>query len=448
MDSESVHAEIRARIERALRRELPEAVWEELVADSYVKDHLNGTLEPEDPEESWRVLKAAAAKRLRFADRVASEASGGAWEIRPTASEKTRAARETVRELPVGPRSAAMARAMSEFFAGLADRHVDVDAFRQRVLGGRLLSPDEAHRLVASCAARVFSSEWFEKWGIPFIGHRAEILDEGPRGEQFNPVDDWVKIRTDPPGVTNTVRYALSREGNQPTRCVVQAGAVRPIVTGLSIPGSDEHEYASWLWPGSVVDKLYDVSEELADTFDWPASPTDAVGRRRNEAAAWFVLTGHVPEVRALEGRWEPKQGKHLNPQWRINLTAAPWVPAEEVARAYRTLRGQLPAGRELPKTLTPLEVARFVRKQERLHDHVRPSWPELFRQWKKLNPGTQIKDYRNFRTYFIRGDATVKELNFGWPRLGERSKVSSTQQILTEQSEGWTVEIPDGVPE
>ncbi len=69
-------------------------------------------------------------------------------------------------------------------------------------------------------------------------------------------------------------------------------------------------------------------------------------------------------------------------------------------------------------------------------------------RRWKELNPDTQIKDYRNFRTYFTRGDAAVKELNFGWPRLGERSKVSSTQQILTEQSEGWTVEIPYGVSE
>lgn len=111
-------------------------------------------------------------------------------------------------------------------------------------------------------------------------------------------------------------------------------------------------------------------------------------------------------------------------------------------------LRGQLPAGRQLPKTPTPLEVARFVREQERLHHHVRPPWPELFRRWKELNPDTQIKDYRNFRTYFTRGDVAVKELNFGWPRLGERSKVSSTQQILTEQSEVWTVEIPDGVPE
>jgi len=86
-------------------------------------------------------------------------------------------------------------------------------------------------------------------------------------------------------------------------------------------------------------------------------------------------------------------------------------------------LRGQIPKGRELPKTTTPLEVARFVWEQERLHGYKEPTpWSALFRRWKDKNPETEIKTYNNFRTLFFRGNRAVKELNFNGPQPTEES--------------------------
>ena len=114
---------------------------------------------------------------------------------------------------------------------------------------------------------------------------------------------------------------------------------------------------------------------------------------------------------------------EHHDLPWRIQLIVPPWVPAEKVLRAYRRLRGQVPKGRELPKTTTPLEVARFVWKQERLHGYREPTpWFTFFQQWKNENPKTDIKDYRNFRTIFFRGNAAVKELNYNWPQPRNKS--------------------------
>ena len=84
---------------------------------------------------------------------------------------------------------------MSELFGLLADQYPEVEEFWEKVLGERFpLSSDEAHALIASCAARAFSPEWFVEWGIPIVGHHAQIFDTGPRGEQdgnARPVRDF-----------------------------------------------------------------------------------------------------------------------------------------------------------------------------------------------------------------------------------------------------------------
>src|SRR5215208_5848461 len=80
--SEQAVVEVREKLERSLQRRLPESVWEDLVDEGYVRDHLGGDLEPGKPEESWRTLREATKKRLRFADRVLSEALGGEQDTR------------------------------------------------------------------------------------------------------------------------------------------------------------------------------------------------------------------------------------------------------------------------------------------------------------------------------------------------------------------------------
>jgi hypothetical protein len=117
--------------------------------------------------------------------------------------------------------------------------------------------------VIASYAARTLCLSQFEEWDIPVVGHRAEVLDTGPQGSDFSPVDGWMTIWVDPPGITKTVRYAYPREGDPNTRCMLRGRAIIPIHTYFPVESHDAHVYPSWLWPGSVVDELYELSVEL-----------------------------------------------------------------------------------------------------------------------------------------------------------------------------------------
>jgi hypothetical protein len=237
-------------------------------------------------------------------------------------------------------------------------------------------------------------------------------------------------IRVDPPGVVKTVRYADRREGDPNTRCVVQRGAVVPIHMPLFLESYrlletlGEYEYPPPLWPGSVVDELYELSFELANAFDWPLEPYeayDALGltRPRSETATWFVLTGEAPLIRPIEARWELKYGTRLmnmSPQRRIRLRIPPWLPEEEALQAFRLLRRERPKGMKLPKEARTLEVARFVYERKRDGYREPPPWKAWFERWNEENPGHRFKTPNHFSTYFSRADARVRGLNFRTP--------------------------------
>ncbi len=419
------------KLRQVLGQDVPNLFWEDRDTRDVVKDYLKAETD-EARKDALGVLEDAARKALRYWDGgrkeglrgVQSGARGGSRDMREAEERDTGGGAQGLdaREL-VGERTRAMTGAMSALFALIGDQLPGVKEFREKVLPGRFLTADEAHALIASCAARTFSLSWFEEWGIPFVGHRAKIVDTGPRGEHYNPIDDWMTIRVDPPGVTKTVRYAYPREGDPNTRCMVQSGSVVPIHTYFPTEFHGDHTYPPWLWPGSVVDKLYELSVELAGAFDWPKGSVEGnlTGTRpKSESAAWFVLTGEAPQVRPINARWEQKSGStHLSPQWRIQLTIPPWLPEEEVLRAFRALRRQRPKGRQMPKMAKPLEVARFVWERERIDGYREPApWTEWLRRWNDKHPGHRIETASNFRTYFFRGDAAVKHLNFDWPNF------------------------------
>jgi hypothetical protein len=207
-----------------------------------------------------------------------------------------------------------------------------------------------------------------------------------------------------------------------------------PIHSDLPIESHGDHVYPSWLWPGSVVDELYDLSVALANAFDWALDPGNLEGTRPlSRTAAWFVLTGEAPPVHPIEARWEPKHGSsHLNPQWRIRLTIPPWLPEEETLLAFRLLRKERTRGLMLPKEARTLEVARFVWERERLDGYREPPpWKAWFVRWNEENPGHTFETSNSFRMAFLRGSAAVKGLNFGRPEFanaaGEHPKTGTT---------------------
>lgn len=391
----------------------------------------------------WGLLEEGARERLGYWDGgreeglkgIQSGARGGSREMREAAARDS--GEEVVGRLDpwelFSDTTRAMVRAMAALFAIAADQIPQVAAFRERVLPGRFLTADEAHGLIASYAARTFSRSWFEEWGIPFVGHHAAVVDTGPRGEQYNPVDDTMTIKVDPPGITKTVRYAWPKEGDSDTRCMARSGAIIPIHDYLPMESHGDHDYASWLWPGSVVDELYELSTELADAFDWSGSSSENLTGTRSwsRAGAWFILTGEAPQVRPIDARWMQKRvssrgSRHLRPQWRIQLTIPPWLPEEEALSALRTLRRQRPGGHKMPKTTKPLDVARFVWDRERLDGHrERPPWTKWVEQWNDEHPGHRIDTASHFRTYFFRGNAAASHLNLD-PPIFERPRSHS----------------------
>ncbi len=418
-------AGVREQLKRSLGQDLPDPIWRSRYIQGTASEYLEALTE-EERIDIWGALEEGARERLGYWSGGREEGLRGVQDGTRGGSREMHEAEERDmsghangldgREL-VGDRTRAMTGAMSALFALLGDQIPEVKEFRERVLPGRFLRPDEAHALIASYAARTLSRSWFEEWDIPFVGHHAEVVDTGPRGEHYNPIDDTMTIHVDPPGITKMVRYAYPREGDPCTRCMVQSGAVIPVHRDFPIESHGAHTYPSWLWPGSVVDELYERSVELAGAFDWPLASSGA--RPLSASGAWFILTGEAPQVRPINAGWEGKHGStHLNPQWRIQLTIPPWLPEEEVLQAFRALRRQRPAGRQMPKTAKPLDVARFVWERERLDGYREPApWTEWVEQWNEEHPGHRFKTASNFRTYFLRGAETVNHLNFDWPK-------------------------------
>jgi hypothetical protein len=464
---EKVHmsedTKIRKDLERAVGR-LSDAVWEDLVEEKIIRMYLEGTLELDDPDKSWETLKSEAQKRVRFAERCVSEAMkqvestegntyddahGGKWRWVPDRASPDKPERderdiESILDyfLFIGPESTAMFGATSDFFEWLANRHPEVVQFRDRVLEGRTLAPDKARRLIGSYAARFFPLEFFIDLEIPVVGHTSEIVGEYEERLHDDEIDHRVTVQVDPPGITERVRYAppdtpMSDEDQIPTWCFLKNSGEVISPYKVEIPADEDiepmrpsssdsnmgpillgnYETASrpWsVWPGSIVDNLYALADELADALRWPQLDTEAEEVRwwRKDAAAEFVLTGVAPQMRPLDARLY-KEGRYPSPRWQIELDVLPWVSAEEVERAYRRMQAQVFKGRRrLPDSKT-LEVARFVWEQDWQHGYNRPTWPALCKRWNEEHPKDQFEDYHHFRTYFKRAEEAVKKLNF-----------------------------------
>jgi hypothetical protein len=455
--NEEAAREVRAKIERALRRKLYDAVWQQLLDAGWVRDYLNGSLE-EDPKKAWDDLMKAAENRLWLVEAVQSEIQDEdlpqsedqvASEAPPREGKEDYPALEAILDflLLIGAKSRPMAQATSSYFVWLVNQHPEVVQFRDEVLGGRILTLEQAHKLLGSYAARFFPLEWFSDWRIPVVGHTSEIIGGYDWGLHEQEVDHRVTLWVEPPGITKRVRYAhpdtliLDEDGDKiSSRCVLmkKRGSVVPPYN-MELPEDPEDMKPTSpppihlrndetpnrpmaVWPGSVVDNLYVLVEELADAFRLPShvGHTKAFRSWSKDAAAKFVLTGVaplatlvplIPLARPIDARLKLEENKYLGSQRRIELNISPWVSAEEVTRAYKRMQKQVLEGRNRQPKPETLEVACFVWEEERRHEYNRPSWPVLCDRWNKEHPKDQFEDYRHFRTYFTRGAEAVKSL-------------------------------------
>ena len=452
---------VRAKLERASRRKLYDAVWQHLLDQGLVRDYLNGSLE-EDPKKAWSVLKEVAENRLQLVDAVQSEIQGDDQPPSEDQGDSEGPPREGKEDYPalevifdffslIDAKSRPMAQATSSYFEWLVNKHPEVVRFRDEVLGGKTLSLEQAHKLLGSYAARFFPLEWFSDWRIPVVGHTSEIIVGYDWGLHEQEVDHRVTLWVEPPGITKRVRYAhpdtliLDEDGDKiSSRWVLmkKRGSVVPPYN-MELPEDPEDTKPTSpppillsnyetpnrpmaVWPGSVVDNLYVLAEELADAFRWPShvGHTKASRGWSKDAAAKFLLTGVaplatqvplVPLAQPIDAKLKIEENKYLGSQRRIKFNISPWVPAEEVARAYKRMQKQVLEGRNRQPSPKTLEVACFVWEEERRHEYKSPSWPVLCDRWNKEHPKDQFKDYRHFRTYFTRGAEAVRAALPSW---------------------------------
>jgi hypothetical protein len=146
---------------------------------------------------------------------------------------------------------------------------------------------------------------------------------------------------------------------------------------------------------------------------------------------------GSAPPRATILGTLLPRGGVDGTiPQWVYVIAAELWVPAEEVARRFRTMQRTLMVDPDPPRTQArAYNVARFVWEVEVAYGE-RPSWPELCKLWndycKRWNDAPvarRFDDWRDFRTYFLRGEkATLPRYKATHEQITEQVREASNR--------------------
>ena len=266
-------------------------------------------------------------------------------------------------EVPVSLSESGLQRkaASEEYAAFRAARDGGTRWFRNRVLGDRLLTAEQARELIRSPAARFLEENTFEFAGgeIPLFGHHATLWAY----ERVEGGTDWevrhrATVSVDPPGMTETVENMFDETPQRgPKRPHFRDGTYGQALYYANESGRPR-KVSVWEW--SLLERLRDLSEWLAQEFRWePAQST------------MFVLTGKIPAIPPLKvtgyirSRSEILEDTTQVPihiDATINMTASPWVPARTVTRAYRDAQTKiLGSVGGKPPSVKNLRLFRFV---------------------------------------------------------------------------------------
>lgn len=462
-------AELRDAVERRLRCRLYEAVWADLLElrEEYLEERI------EDEREAFGLLVEEAERRIRLVEGVRAELeSQGREGYAPPSPlpfqprNRSREGEPAKRKDPVAEvlsyfyhisdESRNMLLAITEYFGHLANRHPEVQRFRESILpDGKLLDEEQAIGLLSSYAARFLSLEEMQRLGIPIVGHTASIQGVYEEHGRGGTVDHRVTVEVRPPGATLRLRYAGPDAGpfegyltrykagsgttlppyNVPLQTKLLDESKRTIESmNLGVEGAAEsgqqgvrigpvlfghlntEREPTEVWPGSLVDEIYAFSERLAATFRWPsraarARPFGMLDSR--DASAMFLLTGRNPTVRPVEVKVRDWRGGGSTVRGVV-LDIAPWVRKEDVAGAYAMAQRTFVGRRNRWPSEKTLRVVRFVlQRRRRSPRDDNPTWPALLEAWNREHPDEKFRDYRSLRTYFERGRDAIEKLHF-----------------------------------
>jgi len=329
--------------------------------------------------------------------------------------------------------------AFSEYLAKIIATDQGVIRFRERFLGDpeNTLAFEQAQKFVDSPAARFLPHSFFKQKGIPFTEHEAvletyeEVREDGRRYHR-------AKVSIDPPGIIETTHSDNGRE---------------EVIRSLWWPQDDDSEIAQRVrvWRGSVLSELQRLAGQLARKHPW-----------QEDQAALFILTGTTPLASTLRGGIRFSDGTgvlaHKYEYKIITLEVRDWVPAEEVAQAYRKLQREVYGGRnyrapadrnvEVFRFVLEQSEVRIVNREEYLAKLTLPKWKEMRQAWNELYPrghrwhyyNSTDPDARIFYRDFTRGQQAVIGTRWGLPGVSRQpmtkaEAVERARRIMTETS-------------
>jgi hypothetical protein len=382
-----------------------EELWRQLERDHIVSDFEG------DYYDKSGVLEVAR-ERIREAQEL-SYALGKTIRAPQAASGEKDAGRNPQEEyfaVELGDYEQKRARAYEKVLAREAGFTQEIADFRRSLLGERLLSPERAHELLESPAARFLPHALFGEWQIPLTGHKAELL-EYESGQDERKIDHRATIRVEPPGVTKTVRYA-NDDAESDGKAIDWHWHLHPDAEGsvgiaperrvLRYRDRDGLKEEMWVWPGSVLDVLRGFGARWAGRLGW-----------QEEDMTLWLLCGMPPRFDPLTAKVRYKRGSPL----AVELTVHPWVPAETALENYRKIQRQL-LGKENHRLKSrSLDVVRFVENCIR-EEGARPPWRRLLERWNEEHPAEErFSDLRNFARVYKDTMERVAHYAFYLPR-------------------------------
>lgn len=238
-----------------------------------------------------------------------------------------------------------------------------------------------------------------------------------------------------------------------------QNDAVRPTQRKASLPFTKTLVYShfhkgakngEWtqakvegVWPDSVLDELRAISERLAQDYHWDPA-----------AATWFVLTGRMPWVRALDARTTTIGGEFTDAF--VSIKVLPWVSRKTVQQFYRRIQLNLECGGKNAGDTRAMEVFRFVTREAGVRVAqtgkitkwtIRPKtgelpeqpqkqdlWKSLLEKWLKEHPGEKtLRRPSRLRQYYNRGRQTLLEHDYTecMRRASIRASLTPAQRAL-----------------
>jgi hypothetical protein len=302
------------------------------------------------------------------------------------------------------------AEILGEYLAFRGSLHPLVRRFREKVLDGETLAPEQAHALVDSPAANRFPMSRFEIEEIPVVGHSARFHEHNVicKKTRMAKFIEYEYIFVDPPGQFFRAHLPVSVAYQDLEYLWFPSGNPRATTNDgySSVPRGSEY-ISIPVYPGSVLDNLRQLSQRLVAEY----------GRCWDEAqAAWFVLTDESVAPRAITATYHDHDSEHLT-HGTITLTVEPWVPAETVGKFYQRLQVDMLGRKPRAPERRNLALFKFMTRQSKEILLEREDQGEaltllssrgLMERWNRENPDQIYTKESRFRRDFHRGSRAL----------------------------------------